>query len=418
MSVTAYILRPMVAVTEPWWDGAMESTTTRPHRPALWTDLLSAVVIWAIGVGLIALGLSPFSVDLDPLGLVEGRQWWHLALLTPGCLLVVVKRRWPATSLAAGAVLLVLDGLLGFTLGMVLVIIDLLFGVGLYGSPRARRWAMTGVLIAIVASAVVVSIHLGQFRAAVVMGLQGVAIGVVPLWWAGNVRQQRELAELAVARARAEAIHAERAATARDLHDVVAARLSATALHSGAALALPPDHDRDRQVLQQIRDSTVAALAEMKDLITVLRRGHHDVPVATARLSDLPELVDRIRADGVEVVVEQDLPSDLPSVLEHSAHRIVQEALTNVVRHGRGPARVQLAEGDRAVEIVVSNPMGRRSTSTDSSGAVEGGTGIWSMTERARGIGGDLVAGPQSGQWVVRARLPLTEHPVPAGEPS
>src|SRR5699024_12586163 len=135
-----------------------------------------------------------------------------------------------------------------------------------------RHATMTGVLVVAAFGAVTAVVLSGELRAGILVVLQVVAIGVVPLWWAGNIRQQRELGELAVANARQESVDSERAAIARDLHDVVASRLSTTALHSGAALALPPDHERDRAALRAVRESSVAALDEMRALIRVCRR--------------------------------------------------------------------------------------------------------------------------------------------------
>ncbi|MFW6599976.1 sensor histidine kinase [Propionibacteriaceae bacterium Y2011] len=371
-----------------------------------WRDIAGAAAILLIGVVLIAAGIGGTGTGLDLWGIADLSPWWQLACLVPACVLVAVKRYGSVKALLAGIVLFAVDVLVlgDGGIAMILVLFDLLFGVGLYAGRRARDVVTTGVIMVTVALAVLVSVLAQDLRQGILVALQLVAIGVVPLWWAGNIRQQRELSGIAVDRARDDAIHAERAAIARDLHDVVAARLSTTALHSGAALALPADHDRDRKALRAVRESSVAALDEMRDMITVLRQGQDPEPPATARLADIAVLVEELRSAGVPVELETDVPDDLSPLIEHSAHRIVQEALTNVRRHaGTGPVRVMINNDDERLLIEVTSTLPAPGRRTPEPGT---GTGLWSMAERARAVGGTLDAGPDGSRWVVRAVLP------------
>ena len=374
-----------------------------------WRDIVSAAAVWLLGAVVIATGIDGTGINTGGLGLPPLSPWWHLAFLTPGCVLMLVKRSAPGVCLLAGLALLAGDLVVGGgNLGMLLMVCDLLFGVGRYGRPGIRHATMTGVLVVAAFGAVTAVVLSGELRAGILVVLQVVAIGVVPLWWAGNIRQQRELGELAVANARQESVDSERAAIARDLHDVVASRLSTTALHSGAALALPPDHERDRAALRAVRESSVAALDEMRAMIMVLRRGGAEPP-ATGRLADVGALVDELRAAGAVIELRSDVPECLPPLVEHGAHRIVREALTNAHRHGSGPVRLTIGHDDEQVVVEVSNPVPtgrRRATESDRARGASGGTGLWSMAERARSVGGVVEAGPRDGEWQLRAVLP------------
>src|SRR5262249_37030326 len=158
-----------------------------------------------------------------------------------------------------------------------------------------------GVVMLIIASSAVTAVVTHELRPTVSVGLQLAALLIMPLWWSANIRQQRELGVLSARQARSEAVDPERAAVARDPHAGVARPLSTTPIHSAAALARPPDADRDRAALQAVRDSSLAALQEMRSMITVLRAGGDDALVA-AGLAQLPQALDAARAGGLEVM--------------------------------------------------------------------------------------------------------------------
>ena len=200
-------------------------------------------------------------------------------------------------------------------------------------------------------------------RAAVVTFLQAVAIYGTPLWWASDVRQRTELAELERERAdlaqavaadairiaeldRESAVREERARMARDLHDVVAGHLSAVAIHTEATLA-STDTSRDRDTLRTVRAGALEALAEMRSMILVLR-GRPDPVTAPAGLARLDALVAAARSAGQEVVVVGAPPSPLPAATDQAAFRIVQESLTNAARHAPGtPVEVAVERAGR-----------------------------------------------------------------------
>ncbi|MYR62405.1 two-component sensor histidine kinase, partial [Streptomyces sp. SID625] len=229
-----------------------------------------------------------------------------------------------------------------------------------------------------------------------------------------SVRNHREAAEAARLRAeqtallaetdRVQAVAAERARMARELHDMVAGHLSAIAIHSTAALSLD-DPATSRDALAVIRENSVDGLTEMRRLIGLLRDGPNgDAPAAAPTLDGLAALVASARADGLDVALGTD-HGKVPAPVELAAYRIVQESLTNALKHGgEGPVRVSVRRRDDALRIEVSSPY----TGREAPRAPGSGTGLIGMRERAVLLGGTFGAGPEDGRWTVRAVLPLT----------
>ncbi len=188
---------------------------------------------------------------------------------------------------------------------------------------------------------------------------------------------------------------------ARDLHDVVAGHLSAIALQSEAVLSVAGDDPATvRTVLASVRENSVQSLAEMKAMIDLLRAEEPDPHTAPARLADLERLLDSARAAGLDVTVQAELGGELPAAVDLTAYRIVQEALTNAVKHAAGSqARVMVRRDGDVVVVEVTNNL------TAVPSAVEG-TRLVSMRERAAALGGTLTAGLAAGGWRVHVVLP------------
>jgi signal transduction histidine kinase len=204
------------------------------------------------------------------------------------------------------------------------------------------------------------------------------------------------------------AIADERTAMARDVHDVVASHMAAIALRSGAALSTPPDSVGDRAALEAIRASALAAHADLRSMITLLRDSA-PLPLEASTLADLPALLDRAGSMGVSVRLDdaRDAAAPrLPARTEHAAFRITQEAVMNAVQHAQG--------GEVAVRIDTAHSGGIdltvRSTRTEpqaaSATSAHDGVGLLTMAERARAVGGDLRVDPTDRYWVVAAHLP------------
>ncbi len=215
----------------------------------------------------------------------------------------------------------------------------------------------------------------------------------------GALRRERD------ERARA-AVAEERTRIARELHDVVSHAISVIVLQArGARHALVTDPDDAREAIDAIESTAQHALTEMRRLLGVLRQSDEELSLAPQpRVSELPALAAHVREAGlpVELAVEG-APVDLPPGVDLSAYRIVQEALTNALKHaGPASARVTVRYEPEALLVEVTD---------DGAGARNGdgaGHGLVGMRERVAVFGGDLDAGGRpDGGYVVRARLPL-----------
>jgi signal transduction histidine kinase len=200
----------------------------------------------------------------------------------------------------------------------------------------------------------------------------------------------------------------ERLRIARELHDVLAHNISMINVQSGVALHLIDEQpEQARTALAAINEASADALREVRSVLEVLRGRREQPPrEPSAGLDRIDELVSRAGSAGVRVLLE--VHGDrrpLPASVELAAFRIVQESLTNVVRHsGADAATVQLDYGRRELTVQVDDN-GDGAGSTSDAGA---GSGLVGMRERAAALGGRFDAGPaRGGGFRVRARLPL-----------
>jgi signal transduction histidine kinase len=220
--------------------------------------------------------------------------------------------------------------------------------------------------------------------------------------WALRVEREAE-------RERLLAAAEERARIARDLHDSAGHAISVIAVRAGAArLRHPRDPDRSLAALEAIEGLARQTAAEIDQIVGSLRRGSPAAGMveAPAGLSSLDTLVARHRAAGLEITLESaGAPRPLGAAADQAAYRILQEALTNATRHGTGSARIELAFGDRALELEVTNPV-----PVGGSPRPGGGHGVTGMRERARLLGGDLEVERPNGAFRLRALLPYGGH--------
>jgi signal transduction histidine kinase len=211
------------------------------------------------------------------------------------------------------------------------------------------------------------------------------------------------------ARAAEQRLQAERLRIARDLHDVVGHNLSVIALHSGvAAEAVGRDDDAARGALEHVRAATSGTLRELRSTVKVLR-GSMGGAVAPTGLAGVDALARPARAAGLAVDVDLDVPEGaLDGAIDAAAYRVVQESLTNVLRHAaatRVAVRARVHGGRLVLRVA-----------DDGRGAGPGlvpGSGLSGMRERVAVLGGDLTAGDLTagdapgGGFVVTADLPL-----------
>jgi signal transduction histidine kinase len=195
-------------------------------------------------------------------------------------------------------------------------------------------------------------------------------------------REQREAA----------AVEAERGRIARELHDVVSHSISVIAVQSQAIrLRLGPEHEREAADLAGVETTARQAMAEMRRLLGVLRSDGERLPLApNPGLGQLPRLVERVRGSGLAVdVVTKGDPLALPPGVDLAAYRIVQEALTNAIKHARTRrATVGIRYDAGTIALVVTDD------GTGPNGNGNGGHGLLGMRERVTIYGGTLETGP------------------------
>jgi signal transduction histidine kinase len=380
----------------------------RPHRFDVFVAmgaLLGGLLLWGIG-----LGTRPAD---EPIVLLHGR--WPILLplaVMAGCELL--RRAAPRVALLTGTAALTLDTVTQGSVVTLIMFTDVVYAAVLYGTPAsARRIPWISGLLTVAATVV----PFAAWRVPEAL-LLGVAVGVVSFAPASTgliVRNHRDAAEAARLRAeqtallaemdRTQAIVAERARMARELHDMVANHLSAIAIHSTAALSLD-DPDTSKHALSVIRENSVEGLAEMRRLIGILRDGSGDrEPAASPTLDGLGALVEGARANGLDVALRTD-HAEVPAPVELAAYRIVQESLTNALKHAApGRVTVTLAQRDGMLDVRVTSPCGHR----DGPRAPGSGAGLAGMRERVALLGGTFTAGPQGDRWTVHAGLPTTE---------
>ncbi len=201
----------------------------------------------------------------------------------------------------------------------------------------------------------------------------------------------------------------ERLRIARDVHDVVAHTISLINIQAGVGLhLLDDDADAARQALQAIRAESKDALVELRSILGVLRADGEALPREPAPgLDSLPSLVERAASAGLAVHLEvMGDPKPLPAGVDLAAYRIVQEAVTNVIRHaGADQARVEVDYLPDALEVAVLDEGVARSGRP-----LVAGNGLTGMRERAIALGGSVDAGPRAGRgFAVRAHLPLVK---------
>jgi signal transduction histidine kinase len=229
-------------------------------------------------------------------------------------------------------------------------------------------------------------------------------------WWeANNVRLREHLDDLsATEQARAaSAVADERARIARELHDVVAHSISVMVVQAGSArLRLRADPAASEAALHSVEQTGRQALVEMRRMLGVLRTDDQGLSLGPQpTLRGLDQLLDQMREAGLAVEARTEgAPVPLPPGLDLSAYRIVQEALTNALKHaGRTRATVQVSYQPDRLLLDITNAPG-----TARPGRVNGGHGLIGMRERTALFGGAVKAEPRpDGGYQVRATLPL-----------
>lgn len=364
-------------------------------------DVAAAVVLAAASVALL---LS--DVDADARTVVTDPDALGVALAIAACAPVAVHRALPAPAavvalLAAGA-----SGLLGYSVALPVLVALLLSGrvaVDRHGPETIAVGALSGIAIA--ASAVN-----GVEHGVIVRAIGGFAVGVLPALIGNAIRgervQVREAHELArkVEELRdrdvERAVVQERLRIARDVHDITGHHLSAIALQSGGAGRTTHDPGA-RAAFERIHGLTTEALGQTRRALGVLRETGPAARSPAPRLAHVEQLLAPARDAGLAVELHRDGPErPLPDEVEVCAYRVVQESLTNVVRHaGAAKVVVRVEYGEHDVSVTVED---------DGLGAPprRDGGGLAGMRERVALVDGSFQAGPAGNGWSVRATLP------------
>lgn len=384
----------------------------RVPPPAPWVlDLL-------LGVG-VTLVVSLF-IAAD----IEGSEpdgWAYLWAAGLGGLMLV-RRRYPALVVLLSAAAVVTYYVAGYpAIGVAVPLAAAVFSAAEQGRMAVGIVASSAVL----ALSVVYRIAIGQ-DASVVVGydLPGHALLLAAAIALGDsLRARRELRrrseQIAAlraekhARAAAQRALAERLAIARELHDSVGHALTVIGLHAQIAEEHLDDRPRDdaddgiRAPLGVIAKTTTTTFDELRRTVAGLRRGDRALHPSPG-LSDLAAAVGPAAQAGVAVRTRVDVDPPLPPDVESAVYRIVQESVTNAVRHAAASTiDVVVRQRRGRLDIAIVNDIAPRPRPLPRPGRV--GSGITGMRERAALLGGSLTAGPEPGGFAVRATLPLAE---------
>jgi signal transduction histidine kinase len=338
-------------------------------------------------------------------------------LLVAGAAALLVRRKHPVSALAGTLIPAFAYDLLNYPGGLCTIAVGVaLFTVAEAGHSRAGIAAILAVV--------------GGFLAiGVILGRGHVVDLITALWFGGwlvaslilgeSTRSRRAYLEeveqraLEAERSREEEAHRrageERVRIAREIHDVLAHRISMISVQSGVgAHLLDRDPDQARSALIAVNQASKEALQELRATLGLLRQVDGPESRSPAPgLAQLEGVMASTTAAGVDVRLDvSGQPRDLPTGVDLAAYRIIQESLTNVIRHARA-ATARIAIAYRLADVVIE--IEDDGHGIDQRGLPDtGGNGLLGMRERAAALGGDLEAGPlATGGFRVRARLPF-----------
>jgi signal transduction histidine kinase len=346
----------------------------------------------------------------------QGPLWFDLLAILGMTLPLFARRRYPFGAPATAGVVFAassfVDGRLipnSFPLTLVALSLFVLFGL-----LRDRTQAIAGLAAGIGVGAIVThndpKAGVGNFVFISVFFTVGWSVG----FFLGRKFYEAELAQERLERAERErverahlAVADERTRIARELHDVVGHSVSVMTVQASAARRLlKPHQEKEREALLVVEQTGREALAEMRRMVGVLRRPEEAPALAPQpSLEHLDRLIAHTQERGLPVELRvEGTPEPLPASIDLTAYRLVQEGLTNAIKHARAQhAEVVVRYGDGHVELTVTDD------GTGDGGGESGGHGLVGMRERVSIYGGELNAGPlAAGGYRLRARLPIS----------
>lgn len=370
-------------------------------------DIVAAVAMLAV-VGYAA-------IDADPTHTVTEPEWVSLLAATLIAGPIAVRRWMPLPALATSAAASFVSAVTG-VIPVVAVgapVTSVALVLYLVASDTPRRQSVPALAACIASS---VALLLGHRIAGIgveswgdsLFGVSFASLVLVTAWTLGfATRERRRHAVESATRQAERAVTDERLRIARELHDIVAHTMSVIAVKAGIGNHVADERPEEaREALRVIEATSRGSLAEMRHLLGVLR-SEVDSPerLPAPGPAGIPALVERARSAGASVSLSLDDTNGLPEGIGLSVYRIVQEALTNVVRHAapdrcEATVSVSVSMSTEAVRIEVVNDGPRVETGT-------GGHGLIGMRERVAVYGGTFAAGPRAeGGWRVSAVLP------------
>ncbi|SDS25528.1 sensor histidine kinase [Jiangella sp. DSM 45060] len=396
---------------------------------------MERVRTWLIDAG-ITLALVVLGVG-GTHGASQGQAWardpgvFAYTLVVVAALSLLLRRAYPRTTLLINAAALVTYLAADYAYGPIMITVPVVMYTLGHQLPlrSAVRWGGGYYAVFFAVSTVRLLDDSGNdvWRQGAAWAIASLALFGAPLAIGAALKTRRESqADVRAALAR-RAVSEERLRMAQELHDSVGHGLAVIAMQAGVALhVLDRNPEKVRAALEAIRDTSRSSLDGLRAELQVLRSPVTDAAPRSpgAGLAGVGVLLDRIRAGGVEVVADLDGASggDLPPDVDVAAYRIVQESLTNVLRHAaatRAEVRIRRAGGELLVDVSdngvgggapppppgPAGPAGSPSELGEDDGS---GTGIAGMRARAEAVGGRLQAGPRTGGgFAVHARLPL-----------
>ncbi|NGO47001.1 sensor histidine kinase [Streptomyces ureilyticus] len=339
---------------------------------------------------------------------------WPLVVLS--ALPLAARRRYP---LAAFAVVMAATLAMVDDASWISVLTCVIGAISAVVHSRYRMWAMAALVIAAVLAGLAFRdtepVLPGWSSPAVVLLIAGVLAGLVRIWKRQLAASRDRYARLQEAQEEAtrRAVEEERARIAAELHDVVTHNVSVMVIQAGAARkVMDAAPERSKEALLAVEAGGRAAMAELRHVMGLLAgpdTGRPDTPADGLEpqpgLGQLDALTERVRAVGTPVGVAVSLPPDpLPPGVDLAAYRVVQEALTNTIKHAPGAeASVMIGYTDDSLEIEVTDT----GDAHDSPPADGNGRGLIGLRERLAVYGGELTAGPTlAGGYRIKARVP------------
>ncbi len=401
------------------------------RRPPAVDVAIAAVLLvmgWVLAVGNARIGEELFD-DFEP------PEMWSILLTVAVVVAPLTFRRvFPLGSLVlvtAGIVLSAIYGVVEITATTVAAFVALV-SAGIYGREGARDWARGLFAVGLGAIFVAAFITRSGFDSSTMSPRLAVSVAMAEVmvsacyvalgWYLGDVERKRRVVEselehrnvelqAALDKVDSQAANEERLSIAREVHDIVGHTVSLLGVQAAAArrqIAHQPE--AAEAILKAMEDQSRGAVDEIRSLITVLRApasdSRSDMTVPTPSFDHLDDLVEQVRSAGTNVAYSRQGPRPTNSGLGLSIYRVVQEALSNAIRHGDGNVELVVDSDPSEMRIFVANDLAREIV--DSSRGDHDGSGLAGMEERVGLHGGSFSAGRnREGRFAVEAVLPM-----------